>query len=628
MKTAYAGCLLATIALVVSNAAGTGLQTPATTAVIIGQVVDATSNQPVAEAIVTLTPAGAPGGAASPAARDAASRKVIADGSGHFVFAALPKGSYSITAMKPGYVTGAHGRLVPRGRGAPIDVADGERVVDARILIWRHAIIAGRVFDEAGEPVVGAQVSVRRRTSIAGRSGFGDGATLTTDDRGAYRAANLEPGRYVVGVPSISTTIPAAMIDGYFRSSGSARDEMQQALFAAAPTMTEDAAAGSMRIGDHLLQVDGRMPWSPLLSATGVPAVYASTYFPQASQPAEATIIALEAGEIRGAIDIQLRAVAARRVAGRLRSASGPVGVAAVHLFPASTPSRFGEASRVATTVADAAGTFVFHGVPEGTYELRVVKLPAMGPRTTQSAAIPSGPTLWAAHAVAVGRDDVDDLDVVLGAGVRLAGRIVFEGRPPAVPVQRLQPLLDALDRWLMPDQSEIVVAADGSFTSLEVPPGSYRFAVPTPTGWFLKSAVARGRDLADLPFELQENLTDIVVTISDRGARVFGAVRDEKSAPDPTAAIVLFPADPRQWVDFSPYARGIKDTRVDRSGAYAIGDLPAGEYFVIAGRQQAVDWSQPSFFESLGRIATRITLAEGEQRALDLRTTPIKWGR
>ena len=41
---------------------------------------------------------------------------------------------------------------------------------------------------------------------------------------------------------------------------------------------------------------------------------------------------------------------------------------------------------------------------------------------------------------------------------------------------------------------------------------------------------------------------------------------------------------------------------------------------------QQQLDLAQPKFFETLSRLATRVTLGAGEARVLDLRTVAVKW--
>jgi hypothetical protein len=136
---------------------------------------------------------------------------------------------------------------------------------------------------------------------------------------------------------------------------------------------------------------------------------------------------------------------------------------------------------------------------------------------------------------------------------------------------------------------------------------------------------MVNGRDVSDSPFLLDQDLRDVVVTVSSRGARVNGVVRDDKARPDPTAGVIIFPADQRQWVDLSAYPRRLRDVRTTSDGSYIVGDLPAGEYLIAAAPQSAFDWSLPNFFERLSRVATRVTLTEGEGRTLDLRVSQVK---
>ena len=623
-------------------------QGAAAAGLILGQVVDAATNRGVGESVVTLAAAPTPGSPPMPpGARDAASRKILTDGSGRFAFTGLPAGRYTLTSTRPGYTAGQSGKLVPRGPGAPIELADGERLTDVRVLIWKHAVITGHVVDEAGEPVVGASVRIFRRSSVAGRPGISEVATATTDDRGIYRAASLEPASYLVAVPSISTSIPVPMMDEYARASGAVRVEMQQALFRAAPTLAGPVGGSHLRIDDQLLQVEGRMVAPPAPGGDGRVSVYPSVFYPNAGHAGGAETITLASGETRAGVNLQLRLSAAYRIDGRLEGPEGPVGIAALHLLPAA-PALSGSAAStpIGTTVADASGAFHFLGIPPGQYVLRVMKTPAQAVQPAQMTVVqtPAGaasrgigggpvapsprPTWWAAQPVVVADRDLRDLRVPMQSGYRISGSIVFEGTPPPVPVQRLSPLLESADPWLLSEIPELVVAADGTFVSPEVPPGRYRLSVPTPNGWFVKHIKiggTGGRDLSDLPVDLNADLPDLVVTISNHGARVSGTVRAASARADTAAAVMLFPSDSRQWVDFSVYPPAIREVRTDRAGAYAAGDLPAGEYFILAVPQTAVDWSRPGLLESFGRVATRLTLGEGESRAIDLRTTQVK---
>jgi protocatechuate 3,4-dioxygenase beta subunit len=605
-------CFAAVLALPVVSI-DAGMQAPPT--FVAGQVSDAVGNRPVADAVVTLSPSGSSGSAAA-----AAQRKVLTDGSGRFAFQGLPAGRYAISATRPGYVTGSLGKLVPRGGGAPLQLREGERAIDLRILLWKHAALRGRVTDEAGDPVVGARVTVLRRAMISGRPGYTSGVTATTNDRGEYRAGGLEPGAYIVGVLATSTTLSLDTLDEYNAASGEARTELQRALFAAAPTMTSLGTAAHQVVGDHLLQVEGRLVAMPDVARDGTLRMYPSAFHGGASYIGDAQVVSIAAGEQRAGIDVPLRLTRMFRVSGTVATSEGPARPIPISLWPANLQEA-SLAQQVGSTVSDASGRFTFLGIPPGQYLLRAIGEPPArggGPGTAS--------TLWVSAPVTVADRDIASMPLMLQSGFRVAGRLVVEGDTASLPMNRMFVTLESVDRTLFGEFSEIQVAPDGTFRSVEAPAARYRMTLPLPSGWFVKSITNGGRALEDLPFELKEALTDLVITVSNRGAQISGSVRTAAGAPDATAAVVLFPADSRQWVDFSAYARGIKDVRAGRDGAYSIPDLPEGDYLIVALAQQQMDWGQPKIFETLSRLATRVTLGAGEARALDLRTVNVKW--
>jgi protocatechuate 3,4-dioxygenase beta subunit len=605
-------CVAAVVVLrVVSIGAGT--QAPAT--LVAGQVVDAVTNRPVGDVVVTLSGAGS--AAAGPAAAIASQRKILTDGSGRFAFQGLPAGRYSISATRPGYVTGSLGKVVPRGPGAPLQLRDGERVVDLRILAWKHAAIRGRVTDEAGEPVVGARVTVLRRTMTSGRPGYLDQVTAKTNDLGEYRAAGLEPGTYVVGVLAASTTLPIDMVDEYNAASGEARTDLQRALFVAAPTLTSLGTAAHQVVGDHLLQVEGRLAAMPDVARDGTLRIYPTTFHGAASQIGEAQAVSVSAGDQLAGVDVQLRLTRVFRVSGTLMASDARARPTPITLWPAAQLYA-NPIYPVASTASDSSGRFTFLAVPPGQYVLRAIgEPPARGGET--------GSAFWTTAPVVVVDRDVPSMKLMLQPGFRVAGRIVVEGEA-TFPMNRAYVNLESVDPTLIGEFSETQVSADGTFRSVEAPSARYRLTLPVPSGWFVKSITSGGRALVDLPFELKEALADLVITISNRGAGISGSVRTPAGTLDSTAAVLVFPADPRQWVDFSAYARGIKDVRTGRDGSYAIADLPDGDYLVVAVSQQQLDWAQPKFFETLSRLATRVTLGAGETRTLDLRVVTAKW--
>ena len=80
-----------------------------------------------------------------------------------------------------------------------MDLPAGQTLEKVVIGLPRGSVIAGRIVDEFGEPLTGAQVSVQRYAYVNGMrqlrpAGQGD----RTDDQGAFRVFGLPPGEYYV----------------------------------------------------------------------------------------------------------------------------------------------------------------------------------------------------------------------------------------------------------------------------------------------------------------------------------------------------------------------------------------------------------------------------------------------
>src|SRR5436190_14768879 len=218
------------------------------TAMIVGQVVDASTGGPVPEAVVTLT---MPRYFNNPTAPN---ERVMADGEGRFFFTDLPAGEYYLGVTKDGYARGSYGQRQPCGQNLPFTLGEGERSSDVTLRVWKYGVIAGTVVDEAGEPVVGVGVRALIKNVVAGRTQYGNAEVIselvpaaTTDDRGMFRLPQLSPGTYVVVVPSTHTTLPAAAL-------AQSNTELRSDLFFSG--VTEVALLGQPRtqqIGDAAL---------------------------------------------------------------------------------------------------------------------------------------------------------------------------------------------------------------------------------------------------------------------------------------------------------------------------------------------------------------------------------------
>src|SRR4029453_10739064 len=127
-----------------------------------------------------------------------AARRVMTERQGHFIFRNLAKGAFSITTTKAGWIDGAYGRRRPYGSGHQLGLAQGQRVGDVKITIWRFGAISGTVRDEDGEPVIGVEVPPPRAVVVFGRRLLVAAGSVQTDDRGVFRVGSLIPADYLV----------------------------------------------------------------------------------------------------------------------------------------------------------------------------------------------------------------------------------------------------------------------------------------------------------------------------------------------------------------------------------------------------------------------------------------------
>jgi hypothetical protein len=81
-----------------------------------------------------------------------------------------------------------------------------------------------------------------------------------------------------------------------------------------------------------------------------------------------------------------------------------------------------------------------------------------------------------------------------------------------------------------------------------------------------------------------------------------------------------VFPADANQRRDTSASARRLRAIRVQATGAFAIANLPPGDYLALAlDTDPPAGWQNPQRLEAWEKVATRVTVALGEVQRLNL---------
>ena len=605
------------------------------TAVVVGQVVDAATGKGISSAVVTL----------------AGSRRAMTTSDGRFAFRALPSGSHSLSAAKPGYIGGAYGMRRPDGATLPVVLADGERRGDIVISMWRQGSISGSIIDEAGEPVVGIQVAALRRTTVGGRRRFEQSGVGTTDDRGVYRLSRLAPGDYAVGMIVSQVSVPAATVrqlEQIVMSGGDAeKNPVFQALIqvGAMPFMNPTE---SRQVGEHVQTLGRGGPTPPPIDGARLFA-YPSLYYPAASSASSAAVVTVASGQERTGIDLQVRPVPMVKVSGTVVGGTAAATLP-VRLIPQGSED-VGRTADVGATVTDASGGFSFLAVPAGDYVIKVVQVPrppmpsaaptaiAVGSSMMMTGsfapnpelpAIPTEPTLWGSLAIAVDDADITGVSVLLRTGVKISGRVEFDGnaeKPAPDELSRISVLVEPFDGHM--DHASIGrIDAKGEFTIYGLAAGRYYIRGGQPSaGWTFKGAFLGDRDVSDDPLELDStDVPDVVITFTDRPASLAGTVQQAERAARDGVAVVVFPADSKAWLDTGANSRRMRKVAVTDSGAYDVPALPAGSYYVAAVSEAAAgDWRDPAFLEQLAPGAAHVQITDGEKATQSLRLQEVR---
>src|SRR5262245_22286701 len=113
------------------------------------------------------------------------------DENGRFLFTNVAAGSYEIFAVAPGYVSASEMH----------SVADGVKVENVDLKIKRGGVIAGRIRDSRGRPVIEETITLKKLDKPQSYSSYNPDDNMSrTDDRGVYRIYGLPEGRYLVSV--------------------------------------------------------------------------------------------------------------------------------------------------------------------------------------------------------------------------------------------------------------------------------------------------------------------------------------------------------------------------------------------------------------------------------------------
>jgi Carboxypeptidase regulatory-like domain len=366
------------------------------------------------------------------------------------------------------------------------------------------------------------------------------------------------------------------------------------------------------------------------------------TFYPGSLMREQAVPITIERGGSVTGLELALVDGTMNRVTGTVLDSSGR---------PA--PGGFVNVRAIVEGVPDGLDTADAAVKPDGRFELtlaqgeyqieaRVIRPGTVGP-------LQSGDEQVGMARLTVTREAHSDLTIVLGAGAKVAGRVVFEGStPPPVPSNPGQfrvSFASPEGRGCRMGRTEL--HPDWTF-SVDGLLGSCIAQVNSSLGQLSVKAVMAGDvDLLDRPvmFESGRQLRNVEVLVTSKRTDLTFQVADDRGEPTREYVALVFPVDRARWVEGSRYIRPFVPAPLPPEpawdptepgapgGAFAarstatpgrrdsLTGLPQGDYYVVAVDDLDVDAvGDPSVLESLSRTATLVTLTDRTVAEVSLR--------
>jgi len=301
-------------------------------------------------------------------------------------------------------------------------------------------------------------------------------------------------------------------------------------------------------------------------------------------------------------------------------------------------------------------GRFDFAPVPPGQYRLIVVYRDAGGrgggpsgaalslvggagrgapatPVTLARGAVPNDvPPFWANELLTVSEAGLRNLSIPLNRPVAVSGRMVWLGAAPQPDPQMLSRATVSLGPFSNQDPMTSLAgqalgrfAPDATFAVASVVPGKYVLNPQALPGFpNLKSILAGGQDITDLPLEIADkDVSDVVITFIDTPLATLTVTTNPAATTPPfdDAWLFVFPADRKYWPNVPSARRRYRAAPFSPKGSQTVDGLPGGDYLVVAGAgADFQNWQDAAHLEALSRRAQRITIADGDKRAVEVR--------
>jgi hypothetical protein len=460
-----------------------------------------------------------------PALRFRMAARARTDADGRFLLTNVAPGRYQIMPVAPAYVVAGLGTSYPPGR--PLTLVAGEEVKDIDFQMEPGGVITGRVTDADGNPVIAEPVVMMPVEENPGAPRFNLDQRRMTDDRGVYRIFGLPPGRYRVWV-------------------GRADD------------------SGAVTYGQRKL--------------------FRRTFYPDATEQAQARIVEVKSGIESTDIDIKVgSAVKTYKVSGRFVTADTNQPVANIPVGYGTLDARGRRTSGYSYgTTTNARGEFQTDGLAPGRYAVYATS--TFGPQ--QATEFYSEPVFFE-----VTDADVSGLLVKLKRGATVSGVVTIEGVPDRAAAAQMLSAVRVYPSIEPPQASRqqgvalgptrpVNVNPDGTFSLTGLTPGKLHLGTMSET---LKALSTTRVELNGANvfggFDITEGaqVAGVRIVMTYGTATVVGQTSYVNGALPAGARVMAF----ARLVSSTPGPAVSHSAEVDGRGFFRIEGMPAGEYEV-----------------------------------------------
>jgi len=391
------------------------------------------------------------------------------------------------------------------------------------------ADISGRITDENGEPVSGANVFLIAREYRLGELRYVYAGLSNTDDRGRYHLKSVDTGT------------------GYLIEAVK-QDRNVRAISDAPP--------------DPKLRKKATVP----------------TFYPNSESITAAQVMVLQPGEKRDGTDMSLRRSASYCLDGVLATERGP------------GPLQFSIEQREPSSGYSGDGG-MFMMPPSGTAgpdgRIRICDLHPGVYCMDVYDAMNGGPAFFGETEVAVGDKDVHKVNVVGRARISVRGEIAWDGKPPDQPVSaKIRLFLNPMNRAFF--QQEIdsthtqVLNVPGEFALQGLLADDYTAMISgIPDGAYVKDILYGGQSALHEPVHAGKTIgTDLRILLATDGGKISLKVQDKDGNPMPDCTTVLFPESANTEATL---ADSMLPGQTDQYGTYTSSTIAPGTYYVLA---------------------------------------------